>query len=104
MLWAVSEKVGSLKQQLDDLAYPQITYRRGRQPRAAAARQRLARSDGCSASEQWDLPPACIAEEYGQPESAIRDALAFYGAHRAEIDASLTAEEALERRQSVAES
>ena len=106
ILWAVSEKVGSLKQQLDDPAYPQITYRRG----AAGSPEPVLRGSGLrvqtivAASEQWDLPPARIAEEYGQPESAIREALAFYGAHRAEIDASLAAEEALELRQSAAES
>ncbi len=98
ILWAVSEKVGSLKQQLDDPAYPQITYRRG----AAGSPEPVLRGTGLrvqtivAALQQWDLPPARLAEEYGQPESAIREALAFYGAHRTEIDASLTAEEALE--------
>ena len=29
ILWAVSEKVGLLKQELDDPAYPQVIYRRG---------------------------------------------------------------------------
>ena len=29
ILWAVAEKVGALKQQLDDPAFPHITYRRG---------------------------------------------------------------------------
>ena len=29
ILWAVSEKVGELKQQLDDPAFPHVTYRRG---------------------------------------------------------------------------
>jgi uncharacterized protein (DUF433 family) len=98
ILWAVAEKVGSLKQQLDDPAYPQITYRRG----SAGSLEPVLRGSGlrvravATASQQWALPPARIAEEYGQPESAIREALAFYAAHRAEIDASLTAEEALE--------
>ncbi len=98
ILWAVSEKVGSLKQQLDDPAYPQITYRRG----AAGSPEPFLRGSGLrvqtvvAAVQQWELPPARIAEEYGQPESAIREALAFYSAHRAEIDASLAAEEALE--------
>jgi uncharacterized protein (DUF433 family) len=97
ILWAVSEKVGSLKQQLDDPTYPQITYRRG----AAGSPEPVLRGSGLrvqtivAASQQWALQPARIAEEYGQPESAIREALAFYGAHRAEIDASLAAEEAL---------
>jgi uncharacterized protein (DUF433 family) len=98
ILWAVSEKVGSLKQQLDDPAYPQVTYRRG----AAGSPEPVLRNSGlrvqtvAAAAQQWELPPARIAEEYDQPEGAIREALAFYGAHRAEIDASLAAEEALE--------
>ena len=29
ILWAVSEKVGALKQQMDDPAFPHVTYRRG---------------------------------------------------------------------------
>jgi len=29
ILWAVAEKVGALKQQLDDPAFPHLTYRRG---------------------------------------------------------------------------
>ena len=29
ILWATAEKVGSLNQQIDDPAFPQITYRRG---------------------------------------------------------------------------
>ncbi len=98
ILWAVSEKVGSLKQQLDDPAYPQITYRRG----AAGSPEPVLRGSGLrvrtvvAASHEWDLPPARIAEEYGQPESAIREALAFYGEHQAEIEAALAAEEALQ--------
>jgi hypothetical protein len=28
-MWAVAEKVGALRQQLDDPKFPQITYRRG---------------------------------------------------------------------------
>ena len=100
ILWAVSEKVGSLKQQLDDPAYPQITYRRG----AAGSPEPVLRSSGLrvqtvvAASQQWNLPPARIAQEYDQSESVIREALAFYGAHQTEIDAALAAEEDLEPR------
>ncbi len=102
ILWAVSEKVGSLKQQLDDPAYPQITYRRG----AAGRPEPVLRGSGLrvqsvvAAAQQWSLSPARIAEEYGQSESVIREAFAFYDAHRGEIDASLAAEEALETRRS----
>jgi uncharacterized protein (DUF433 family) len=100
ILWAVSEKVGNLKQQLDDPAYPQVTYRRG----AAGSPEPILRGSGLrvrtvvAAAQQWNLSVARVAEEYGQPESAIREALAFYRTHQAEIDASRAAEEALEPR------
>ncbi len=98
ILWAVSEKVGSLKQLLDDPAHPQITYRRG----AAGRPEPVLRGSGLRvqtvavAAQQWELPPARLAEEFGQSEWAIREALAFYASHREEIDANLAAEEAVE--------
>jgi uncharacterized protein (DUF433 family) len=100
ILWAVSEKVGSLKQQLDDPAYPQITYRRGTagQPEPVLRGTGLRVQAVVVAARQWALPPTRIAEEYGASEGAVREALAFYDAHRSEIDASLAAEEDLEPR------
>ncbi len=98
ILWAVSEKVGSLKQQLDDPVYPQITYRRG----AAGRPEPVLRGSGLrvqtvvAAARQWEFSPARIAEEYDAAEGAVREALAFYDAHRNEIDAAIAAEEDLE--------
>ena len=37
-----------------------------------------------------------IANDYGLDERAIQSALDFYTAHRAEIDANITAKQALE--------
>ena len=37
-----------------------------------------------------------VAEAYGVPEGRVKEALVFYQAHRAEIDASLQAESQLE--------
>lgn len=94
ILWAVSEKVGSLKQQLDDPTYPQVTYRRG----AAGRPEPVLRGSGLRvqtvvvAAEQWALSVAQIADEFGHSEGAIREALAYYTSHRAEIDANLAAE------------
>lgn len=98
ILWAVSEKVGSLRQQLDDPAYPQVTYRRG----ASGRPEPVLRGSGLRvqtvavAAQQWELPATRIAEEFGHNEGAIREALAFYASHREEIDANLAAEEAAE--------
>jgi len=98
ILWAVSEKVGSLRQLLDDPAFPHITYRRG----ASGRPEPVLRSSGLRvqtvavAAQKWAMPPARIAEEFGQPEPAVREALAFYQSHRDEIDASLVAEQVAE--------
>ncbi len=98
ILWAVAEKVGELRQNLDDPAFPQITYRRG----TAGAPTPVLRGSGIRvqtvvvAAERWQMTPAQIAEEYGLTAAQVEAALAFYTAHRAEIAATLTAEEMLE--------
>jgi uncharacterized protein (DUF433 family) len=97
-LWAVSEKVGGLKQQIDDPAFPLVTYQRG----AAGQQVAVLRATGlrvqtiATAARSWGLTPAQIAKEYGIDEAQVREALAFYQAHRHEIDANMAAEQALE--------
>lgn len=97
IMWAVAEKVGELRQNLDDPAFPQITYRRG----AAGAPTPVLRGTGIRvqtvvvAHEQWQMTPAQIAVEYGLTAAQVEEALAFYAAHRAEIEAALKAEELL---------
>jgi len=94
ILWATAEKVGALSQQLDDPAFPQITYRRG----ASGAPTPVLRGTGLRvqtivvAHEQWGMTAAEIAEEYGLTQRQIEEALAFYAAHREEIDARLDRE------------
>ncbi|MCC7353966.1 MAG: DUF433 domain-containing protein [Anaerolineae bacterium] len=98
VLWAVAEKVGSLSQQLDDPAFLHVTYRRG----ASGQPVPVLRGTGIRvqtivvATQQWALSPAQIAVEYDLTEAQVNNALAFYAAHRAEIDAAITAEQALE--------
>ena len=98
ILWTVAEKVGALNQQLDDPAFPHITYRRGASGHPAP----VLRGTGIRvqtvaiANQQWEMPPAQIAAEYGLTETQVKDALAFYAAHRVEIDAVIAAEESLE--------
>jgi len=99
ILWATAEKVGALSQQLDDPAFPQITYRRG----ASGAPTPVLRGTGLRvqtivvAHEQWGMTAAEIAEEYGLTQRQIEEALAFYAAHREEIDARLDREARLAR-------
>jgi uncharacterized protein (DUF433 family) len=98
IMWAVAEKVGSLSQRLDDPAYPRVTYRRG----AAGEPVPILRGTGIRvqtlalAARQWGMTPAQIAAEYGLTQAQANEALAFYEAHRAEIDAAIAAEQAME--------
>jgi len=98
ILWAVAEKVGALNQQLDDPAFPQITYRRSVSGRPVPVLRGtgIRVSTIAVATRHWGLSPAQIAAEYGVSESLVNEALAFYAAHRQEIDAALDAEQALE--------
>jgi uncharacterized protein (DUF433 family) len=97
ILWATAEKVGALNQQLDDPAFSQITYRRG----ASGIPSPVIRGTGIRvqavvvAHEQWEMSAAAIAEQYGLPVRQIEEALAFYKAHRAEIETQLALEERL---------
>jgi uncharacterized protein (DUF433 family) len=98
ILWAVAEKVGSLKEQLNEQTFPNIIYRRG------VSGQLLPILRGTNlrvqtvvvAAHQWGLSPNEIAAEYGLSEAQVNEALAFYAAHRSEIDAAIAAEQTLE--------
>jgi uncharacterized protein (DUF433 family) len=98
IMWAVAEKVGALRQQLDDPSFPQITYRRG----ASGTVAPVLRGTGLRvqtivvASEQWEMSIDEISQAYDLREDQVREALDFYAAHRAEIEAALAAEDAVE--------
>jgi uncharacterized protein (DUF433 family) len=98
IMWAVAEKVGALRQRLDDPNFPHITYRRG----AAGMPAPVVRGTGIRvqtvavAAERWQMAPAEIAAEYDLSEAQVEEALAFYAAHRAEIDQAIAAEQAQE--------
>lgn len=104
ILWAVSEKVGGLKQQIDDPAFPLVTYRRGAtgQPIAVVRGTGLRVQTIAIAAKSWGLTPEQIADDYGIGEAQVREALAFYQAHRQEIDAGIAAEQALEAKHAAA--
>jgi uncharacterized protein (DUF433 family) len=98
VLWAVAEKVGSLRSLLDDPAHLRITYRRGAsgRPRPVLRGTNLRVQTIVVAAKQWNQSPAEIAGDYGISQVQVEEALAFYQTHRAEIDAAIAAEEALE--------
>ncbi len=100
ILWSVAEKVGALKQQADDPRFPGIVYRYG----ASGVPAPVLRGTGLRVQtlvidvRQGHLTPAQAAAEYDLPEARVAEALAFYEAHRAEIDAYIAAERALAER------
>lgn len=97
ILWATAEKVGALNQQLDDPDFPLITYRRG----AGGVPTPILRGTGVRvqavavAHAIWGMSVADIADEYGVTPRQIEEALAFFAAHRAEIETHMAAEERL---------
>lgn len=97
IMWSVSEKVASLRSQIDDPDFPGVTYRRG----ASGWVTPVLRGTGIRVQTlvidtQQGLKPEEIADEYGLKPDRIREALAFYDAHRGEIDAAVSAEQDLE--------
>ena len=98
ILWAVTEKVASLRNQLNDPTFPQITYRRGAsgQPVAVISGTGIRVQTIAIATHQWGLSPSQLAEEYGLTEAQVSDALGFYAAHQTEIDRAITTEREIE--------
>jgi uncharacterized protein (DUF433 family) len=98
ILWAVAEKVGELKQQLDDPAFPHVTYRRGAggQPTPVVRGAGIRVQTLAIAAQKWGWGPEQLSEEYGVGEPQVREALAFYETHQEEIAAVISAERSLE--------
>jgi uncharacterized protein (DUF433 family) len=99
IVWAVAEKVGGLKQAVDDPRFPLVAYRRG----AAGWPEPVLRGTGIRvqtlvvAHQIWSMDPSEIAADYDLTVEQVTDALAFYDAHRGEIEAALADEQASER-------
>jgi uncharacterized protein (DUF433 family) len=98
ILWSVAEKVGQLRQALDDPNFPEITYRRGASgvPMPVVRGTQIRVQTLAIAAHHWEMGVAEIADDYGLDERTVQSALDFYIAHRAEIDANIAAEQALQ--------
>ncbi|HIQ02126.1 MAG TPA: DUF433 domain-containing protein [Anaerolineales bacterium] len=98
IMWAVAEKIGALRQTIDDPAFPHITYRRG----ALGWPTPVVRGTGVRvqtivvAAHRWGWTKDRIVEEFDLTKAQVEETLAFYRAHSAEIDAAIQAEEAAE--------
>ena len=93
-MWAVAEKVGTLKQNLDDPDFPKISYRRG----AAGIPTPVILGTGVRvqtvviAQQRWKMDDEQIASEYDLDQVSVHQALDFYQAHQPEIDRDIAAE------------
>jgi uncharacterized protein (DUF433 family) len=98
ILWAVAEKVATLRCQLNDPSFPNITYWQGAsgQPVAVIRGTRIRVQTLAIAAHQWRLSPDQLAQEYGLTPAHINDALEFYAAHQTEIDSEIATEQAIE--------
>jgi uncharacterized protein (DUF433 family) len=100
ILWSVSEKVAEYKSALDDPRFPYVAYRRG----ASGIPMPVVRGTGIRvqtiaiAHHKWGESGDIIAKEYGLSQAAVADALAFFDAHRSEIELHIRLEEELEKQ------
>jgi uncharacterized protein (DUF433 family) len=95
ILWSVAEKVGELRRSIDDPAFPGVAYRVGasRQPTPVVRGTGIRVQTIVIATQAWGLSSAQIAADWDLSERQVSEALAFYAAHRTEIDAAIQAEE-----------
>ena len=78
-----------------DPAFPGITYRVGAAhlPTPVIRRTGIRVRTIVVATQHWEMSPAQIADDYEVlTERQVTEALAFYAAHRSEIDAAIKAE------------
>jgi len=98
IMWAVAEKVGALKENLNDPDFPNITYRRGtaRVPTPVVRGTGIRVQTLVIAKGQWEMDEEQIASEYELDLDSVRQALDFYQKHQEEIDRQIAAEQGLE--------
>lgn len=98
IMWAVAEKVGALNQGLDDPEFSLITYQRGASgiPTPYIRGTRIRVQTIAIAATIWGSDSKDIAQNYDLTGSQVEQALAFYSAHRQEIDQAIFQEQALE--------
>ena len=92
MLWAVTEKVGTLKASFSLIAYRQGTSGqifpvvKGTGVRV----QTLA-----IAAHKWGMNAAQIADEYDLSEEQVTEALRFYAVNKEQVDLAIASEQSL---------
>jgi uncharacterized protein (DUF433 family) len=98
IMWSVSEKVATMRSELDDPKFPMITYRRG----GSGISRPVVRGTAIhvQAIVQWielGETPKSIAENYDLDIKQVQQAQAFYEIHKKEIDDWVKEEDGLEK-------
>ncbi|GBF79564.1 DUF433 domain-containing protein [Aphanothece sacrum] len=98
IIWAIAEKIGSLKQKLDDPNFPDIVYCRNIEgemiPKLRGTNIQV--KTLVIAIQNWRLTPKQVADEYGINEEQVINIMAFYESHRQEIDAVIATDKIIE--------
>lgn len=98
IIWAITEKIGSLKQNLEDNNFPDIIYSRNQEgkiiPRLRGTNIQV--KTLVVAVKNWQLTPQKVADEYGISEEQVNNIMAFYEQHRQEIDTAIATDKILE--------
>ncbi|MFZ5819266.1 MAG: DUF433 domain-containing protein [Chloroflexota bacterium] len=99
IMWSVSEKVATMRSQLDDPRFPLITYRRGGfGDWSPVIRGTAIHVKAIASWVKFGETPESVAKNYDLDIKQVQEAQAFYEAHKAEIDADLQEEEDLEEQ------
>jgi len=101
IMWSVSEKVATMRSQLDDPRFPLITYRQGGSGIARPViRGTALHVQAIVQSIKLGESPQSVAKNYGVEIKQVQEAQAFYQAHQKEIDDFIKDEDALEKQHS----
>ena len=98
ILWSLTEKVTSLKGSLNDPEFPSISYRRDSTNQLIP----IIRGKGIRvqtiviASKYWKETVSDICKQYDLSKKMVDDALGYYSAHKAIVDALIAENELLE--------
>ncbi|BAZ80112.1 DUF433 domain-containing protein [Sphaerospermopsis kisseleviana CS-549] len=93
ILWAVTEKVSTLK-----ASFSQIAYRQGANGQLVP----IIKGTGIRvqtvviASQKWGMSLSQIADEYELNEAQVKEALSFYVVNKEQIDTAISSEQSLE--------
>lgn len=99
IMWSVSEKVATMRNQLDDPQFPLITYRKG----GSGDYSPVIRGTAIHVKTlilwiRFGENPQKVADNYHLDIKQVQEAQAFYKAHKPEIDADIEEENELERQ------